>query len=106
MFLKEVAQIPTGGVRALLLKDSSGEEVLTVYDEELQPAAALSAGTVTRVRTSGDKLYVLADRKLTVYDKTLKEVGSYELDDVYSDMIIIGGSAYLLCFNTVQQVTL
>lgn len=105
-FLKEVAQIPTGGVRALLLKDSSGEEVLTVYDEELQPAAALSAGTVTRVRTSGDKLYVLADRKLTVYDKTLKEVGSYELDDVYSDMIIIGGSAYLLCFNTVQQVTL
>lgn len=105
-FLKDVAQIPTGGVRALLLRDSSGEEVLTVYDNELQPSAALSAGTVTRVRTSENRLYVLTDRKLTVYDDMLKEVGSYELDDVYSDMIVIGGSAYLLCFNTVQQVTL
>lgn len=105
-FLKDVSQIPSGGVRAVLLEDSSGEEVLTVYSDTLEVAAALSLGQATRVRAAGDSLYVLADRTLTRYDSALSEVKSYELDDDYSDMIIIRGNAYMLGYNIVQRVVL
>lgn len=105
-FVKSVSQIPRGEIRAVLLKDSGGGEVLTVYDDTLEAAAAVSFGGVTRVRCSGGRLYVLSGRTLTQYDGSLNEKNSRELDDDYSDMIIIGGNAYLLGYNIVQRVEL
>lgn len=105
-FVKNVSQIPRGDIRAVLLKDSGGGEVLTVYDDTLEAAAAVSFGGVTRVRCSGGRLYVLSGRTLTQYDGSLNEINSRELDDDYSDMIIIGGNAYLLGYNIVQRVEL
>ena len=102
-FVKSVSQIPRGDIRSVLLEDSSGGYVLTVYDDSLEAAAALSLGNVTRVRCVGRNLYVLADRTLTEYDSSLNEVKSTELDDDYSDMIIIGENAYLLGYNIVQR---
>ena len=103
-FVQSVAQIPGGDIRAVLLRDSGGDETLTVYDETLEASAAVSLTGVTRVRSCGGRLYVLADRTLTEYDSALTEVSSQELDDDYSDMIIIGGNAYLLGYNIVQRV--
>ena len=80
--------------------------MLTVYGDGLEAAAAESLGDVTRVVSSGDSLYVLTDSELTKYDQQLNVTGNYELDDVYSDVTIIGGSAYLLCYNTVQRLEL
>lgn len=105
-FIRNVAQIPGGNIRALLLEDSSGSNVLTVYDDALEAAAAVTLQDVTRVREDKDSIYVLTDRELTRYDRQLNVTGSYELDDVYSDLTIIGGSAYMLCYNTVQRLTL
>lgn len=105
-FLKTVAQIPGGNIRALLMKDSSGNNVLTVYGDGLETAAAVSLDSVTKVRAANDKLYVLTDKELTCYDKELAVTATYSLDDVYSDLTIIGDSAYLLCFNTVQRLAL
>lgn len=106
-FLKSVSQIPQGErIRALLLEDSGGGKVLTVYDDALEATAALSMEQVIRVRASNGSLYVLTEKELTRYDNKLTVTGSYTLDDVYSDMIIIGGNAYLLCYNTVQRLAL
>lgn len=100
--VKTVMQIPGGRIRSVLYRDSSGSEVLTVYDDALEAQAAVSLEDVTRVYSSVDGLYVLAGRELTKYDGTLNEVGRTELDDDYSDMIVIGTNAYLLGYNKVQ----
>ncbi len=106
-FLKNVSQIPRDdNITALLLEDSGGGNVLTVYDGALEASSALALGQVTRVRASGGDLYVLTDKELTRYNGKLEETGSYALDDVYSDMVIIGGNAYLLCYNSVQRLSL
>lgn len=105
-FLKSVAQIPGGDIRALLLKDSGGSEVLTVYGDDLEASAAVSLEQATKVYVYGGGIYVLTDKELTRYDKDLNVTNTYELDDVYSDMTLIGGSAYMLCYNTVQRLSL
>ena len=103
-FVKSVSQIPRGDIRSVLLEDSGGGSVLTVYDENLEASAALALNDVIRVRFKNGSLYVLAGRTLTQYDNSLNEVKVCELDDDYSDMIIIGGNAYLLGYNIVQRV--
>ncbi len=105
-FLKDVAQIPGGDIRALLLKDSGGSEILTVYDDSLEATAAVSLEQATSVCVYGGSIYVLTDRELTRYDGSLNVTGTYELDDVYSDMTMIGSSAYMLCYNTVHRLAL
>ena len=105
-FLKDVAQIPGGDIRTLLLKDSGGSEVLTVYDDSLEATAAVSLEQATSVCVYGGSIYVLTDRELTRYDSSLNVTGTYELDDVYSDMTMIGSSAYMLCYNTVHRLAL
>lgn len=105
-FLKNVYQIPGGELRAVLFSDTAGGQVLTVYDDSLEAAASVSLDNVSRVRTDGSKLYSLSKRTLTVFNEELNEVESAELDDDYSDMLIIGGNAYLLGYNTVQRVEL
>lgn len=105
-FLKSVAQIPGGEIRTLLLKDSGGVEVLSVYGDDLEVSAAVSLEQATKVCVYGGSIYVLTDKELTKYDSSLNVTNTYELDDVYSDMTMIGGSAYMLCYNTVQRLAL
>lgn len=105
-FLKNVSQIPGGELRAVLFSDTAGGNVLTVYDEALEGTAALGLQNVTRVRADGKKLFVLSKRTLTILDEGLEATSEIELDDDYSDMLVIGGSAYLLGYNTVQKVEL
>lgn len=105
-FLKNVSQIPGGELRAVLFSDTAGGNVLTVYDEALEGTAALGLQNVTRVRADGKKLFVLSKRTLTILDEGLEAASEIELDDDYSDMLVIGGSAYLLGYNTVQKVEL
>lgn len=105
-FIKSVSQIPGGELHAVLFSDSSGGKVLTVYDDALEASAAAGLQSVTRVRAEGKRLYSLSKRTLTVFDEGLNAVSEMELDDDYSDMLIIGDSAYLLGYNTVQKVEL
>lgn len=105
-FTKNVSQIPGGTLHAVLFSDSSGGKVLTVYNEALEASAAASLQNVTRVCAEGDRLYSLCKRTLTTFDSGLNAVSEKELDDDYSDMLIIGTSAYLLGYNTVQKVEL
>ncbi len=105
-FVKNVTQIPGGRIHSVLLKESSGGDVLTIYGDGLEASAALAISDVTRVRSSGDSFYVLTGRELVRYDGTLSEVSRQELDDDYSDMIIIGSNAYLLGYNKVQRQAL
>lgn len=107
-FTRDVVDIPpVNGVRSVLLGDTaSNGSVLCVYDGELAQTASLLLDSVTSVRTKGGRLYVLSGSALTSYDAELNSIREYELDDVYSDMIIMGGSAYLLGYNAVQRVEL
>lgn len=105
-FVKTVSQIPGGNTRSVLLSDSGGAEVLTVYDDQLEAKAAVAEESVVRVRAAGGRLYLLSGRSLVKYDDELNELGRTELDDDYSDMIILGGNAYLLGYNIVQRVSL
>lgn len=105
-FLNSVSQIPGGGTKSLLMKDSGGANVLTVYGDGLEASAAQSLGNVTRVCQFDSSIYVLSDKELTKYDSQLNVVMSYPLDDAYSDITIIGSNAYLLCYNTVQRLAL
>ena len=90
----------------MLFSDTAGGHVLTVYDAALEGTAALGLQNVTRVRADGKKLFVLSKRTLTILDEGLEAASEIELDDDYSDMLVIGGSAYLLGYNTVQKVEL
>ena len=94
----------TDGMRAVVFLDSgSNGKTVTVYDDALGEAASLSPDGVTAFDVSDGKLYILNGSHLTVYNSSLEEIGDYELDDVYSDVKIIGGKAYLLGYNTVQR---
>lgn len=105
-FAKNVSQIPGGELHAVLFGDSAGGSVLTLYDNSLEASAAVGLQNVTGVRACGKRLYSLSKRTLTVFDEGLNAVCEKELDDDYSDMIVIGNSAYLLGYNTVQRVEL
>ncbi len=76
------------------------------YNENLEAAYTLSPDSVSGFDVSGGRLYLLSDTVLTAYNEELQKINSYELDDTYSDVRIIGGSAYLLGYNTVQKLTL
>lgn len=105
-FLDSVSQIPGGDIHSLLLEDSGSELVLTVYGDNLEAAAAAALDEATRVVCSVNSLYVLADKTLTQYDSELNVTKTYELEDVYSDMIIIGGNAYMLSYDELTQLEL
>lgn len=96
------------GIRAVIFRDSaSNKETVVTYDETLQPINSITPEEdITACDVSGGRLYLLVGNRLIVYDKSLKETRSYEIDDEYSNVKIINGCAYLLGYNTVQRVKL
>ncbi len=97
----------SGSIRAVIFHDSaSNGEIAVTYNSSLEPKASAAIDVLTAFDVSGDKLYVLGRNVLSVYNEFLECIKTYELDDEYSNLKIIGGKGYLLGYNTVQQVLL
>lgn len=107
-FAGSIADIPSvDGLRLLVFNDSASNAFEAVaYNELLEAQSTLGVESAGAYVVSGGALYVLSGNVLRSYDASLALKKEYELDDVYSDMMIEGGSAYLLGYNTVQKLVL
>ncbi len=107
-FTKTVSGIPdSDGMRAVVFHDTATNlQVVTVYNDALEAGESLPPEKMTSFMISGGKLYVMSGNFLYVYNSALEQTAEYELDDVYSDFKVIGSSAYLLGYNTVQKLAL
>ena len=91
----------------MIFRDSvTNGSIAVSYNSKLEAQNSVLLSQPVAFDTEGDKLYVLSTDKITSYNSSLEPLKEYELDDVYSDLKIIGNSAYLLGYNTVQQVNL
>lgn len=108
VFSKEIAGIPdSSGLYAVVFRDTATNgNVVVAYDKELQAAGSVVPEQLDSFDAAGGKLYLLTDTQLLAYDKTMALVKEYPLDDVYSDVKIIGSYAYLLGYNSVQRIEL
>lgn len=107
-FSKQVTGIcGSKALRVVLFHDSASNGVTAVvYNENLEPSATLSLGEADSVDAEGQTLYVLKGNMLCAYDGELIERKNYQLDNDYSDVMIMDGGAYLLGYNSVQHVDL
>lgn len=104
-FSGEISGIPkTDGVRAMLFRDTaSNGEILIVYNDVLETKNALTLDNLSALEVKNGRLYALYRNTLTVYDSALQTIDTIELDDEYSDVKVIGDSAYLLGYDQVQK---
>lgn len=104
-YSREIIGIPpSDGIRTIMFHDPvSNGEVVNVYDETLQSAAAISLENTSAFDAVDRRLYILSGNTLTSYDSALKIVKTYELDEEFSDVKIIGNYAYLLGYNLVWR---
>lgn len=108
-FTKNIRGIPkANGIRSVIFRDSaSNKDTIVVYDDKLETKSSINPeDDITAFDTENGRLYILFGNVLTVYDSSLREIKSYELDDEYSDLKIIGGFAYLFGYNSVQRAEL
>lgn len=107
-YSKEIVGIAkSSGVHVTLFRDPvSNGIVATAYSETLEPSAAAALESSADFDVEDGKFYALCGNKLTVYNAALEEMSSFDLDDEYSDIIIIGKYAYLLGYNKVQRQSL
>lgn len=104
-YSKEVCGITdTDGIRVTIFRDPvSNGEIANVYNDALEVSSAVSLDNSSVFDVRDGKLYVLNGNILTVYDESLEKLKSYDLDDDYSDIKVIGKHAYLLGYNQVQR---
>lgn len=108
-FYDEVTGIPKSdsGLRCVIFRDpASNGAVVTSYNGKLEASSTAKLDGVTDFDVNGGKLFILNGNRLIVYNSYLEGAKVYKLDDEYSKVKIIGGSAYLLGYNTVQRVNL
>ncbi len=107
-FSGKLQMLPKGGnMRTAVFSDSSTNGFTIIsYDDTLAPDATLDIPSADAICSEGESLYVLSGNTLTSYDAGLKPANIIELDDSYSDMIIIGGEAILKSYKSVDKVTL
>lgn len=108
-FTDNVKGIPrSNGIRCVIFRDSaSNKDTVISYGSDLEAKSSITPDhDITAFDTENGRLYVLFGNVLRSYDTSLKEVKSYELDDEYSDLKIIGGYAYLFGYNSVQRAEL
>lgn len=107
-YSKEIVGIArSSGLHVTLFRDPvSNGVVATAYSETLEPSAAAALENNADFDVESGKFYALCGNKLTVYDAALEEITSFDLDDEYSDIIIIGKYAYLLGYNKLQRQSL
>lgn len=97
---------PAGSSHAVMFSDSGRRKSPDGLQRYAGSDRRCRTSNVTRVRAEGKNVYSLSKRTLTVFDEGLNVVSEKELQDDYSDMLVIGSSAYLLGYNTVQKVDL
>lgn len=104
-YTREIFGIPSSdGIRVTLFHDPvSNGEVANAYSEALETSAAMSLDNTSAFDVADGRLYILSGNKLTSYDTGLQTVNTYELDEEYSDVKIIGKYAYLLGYNLVWR---
>lgn len=108
-FTDNVKGIPrSNGIRCVIFRDSSSnKDTVVAYDDDLEAKSSINPdNNVTAFDTENGRLYVLFGNVLKSYNSSLNELKSYELDDEYSDLKIIGGFAYLFGYNSVQRAEL
>ena len=107
-FSKNISDIPEiDELRTVVFSDTaSSGDVVVLYGEDLAAGETLYVENLTKVCIDSGKCYVLSGSQLTSYDSSFKQIQIYELDDVYSDMIIMNNYAYLLGYNEVQRIAL
>ncbi len=108
VFTRKIYGIPEkDGIRVIMFRDSaSNGEAAVVYNSDLEEQNVLILDNTTDYDIKDSKIYILNKDKLSVYNSVLEGIRTYELDDEYSNVKIIGNSAYLLGYNTVQRVSL
>ncbi len=107
-FARSISDIPDGDdLRTVVFADSgSSGDVLAVYKNDLASPAELYIEKLTSVCEDKGICYVLSGNRLSSYNDKLQPLKEYELDDVYSDVIVMNGYAYLLGYNEVQRISL
>ena len=91
----------------MVFNDSgSSGDVLAVYDKDISAPAELYIDKLTNICEDNGICYVLSGNKLSSYNSKLQPLKEYELDDVYSDVVVMNGYAYLLGYNEVQRIAL
>lgn len=107
-FSRSVSGIPDWDkVCTVVFSDSgSSGDVLAVYDKDISAPAELYIDKLTNICEDNGICYVLSGNKLSSYNSQLQPLKEYELDDVYSDVVVMNGYAYLLGYNEVQRIAL
>ena len=107
-FARSISDIPEWDeLRTVVFSDSgSSGDVLAVYKSDLAAPAELYIEKLTSVCEDNGICYVLSGNKLSSYNDKLQPLKEYALDDVYSDVIVMNGYAYLLGYNEVQRIAL
>lgn len=107
-FNKTVSMLPNNDqLRTVVFRDpASSGDVISVYGSGLENSAVLYVDNLTDVYEADGRCYVLSGSQLFCYNSSLEPVKTYELDDVYSDVIVMNGYAYLLGYNVVQRTAL
>lgn len=107
-FARSISDIPEWDeLRTVVFEDQgSSGDVLTVYKSDLAAPAELYIDKLTAVCEYGGICYVLSGSSLSSYNDKLQPLKEYELDDIYSDVIVMNGYAYLLGYNEVQRIAL
>lgn len=103
-----ISDIPeTDGLRAIVFNDSASNGfVVAAYNETLEAQYTISGEKAAAYYVENGMFYLLTSDAIVAYNSAFEAVKEYELDDVYSDFMIKGKSAYLLGYNTVQQLSL
>ncbi len=107
-FGKGITDIPEQETAFSVVFNDAGSngDILTVYNEALEAAGTIYIDGLTRVCEDNGSFYVLLGSQIDSYNGALQLQKTYELDDVYSDMIVMNGHAYLLGYNVVQRIAL
>lgn len=108
-FTRSISAAPApDGLYAAIFRDSAtNKKTVETYDDKLVSINSMAPDEdISACDINGGRLYLLIGRSLKVYDRSLNEVGRYELEDLYSDVRVINGYAYLLGYNTVQRLQL
>lgn len=107
-FGKTITDLPEySELRTVVFRDpASSGDVLSVYGDGLEESDELYIDNLTKVCEENGVYYILSGAQILSYDSRLRPLKTYELDDVYSDMIVMNGYAYLLGYNVVQRTSL
>ena len=108
-FTRSISAVPVpDGIYAAVFRDpATNKKTVETYNDKLETISSMVPDEdISACDIDGGRLYLLIGRSLTVYDRTLNVVGRYELEDVYSNVKVMNGYAYLLGYNTVQRLQL